>query len=64
MTEEGTTIINTNNIEQVIEYNENFETILQEMKMAVPIIMTEQILGIRVEVSEDVHAPQKVYVVF
>ena len=32
--------------------------------MAVPIIMTEQILGIRVEVSKDVDAPQKVYVVF
>ena len=64
VTEEGTTIINTNTVDQVLQYNENFMSILEEMKMAVPMIMTEQILGIRVEVSEDVDAPQKVYVVF
>ena len=56
VTEEGTTIINTNTVDQVLQYNENFMSILEEMKMAVPMIMTEQILGIRVEVSEDVDA--------
>jgi len=34
------------------------------MKMAVPIIMTEKILGIRIEVSQDSDAPQRIYVVF
>ncbi len=62
--EDGTTIINTNTAEQIAQYNDNFESILEEMKMAVPSIMTEKILGIRLEISEEEGAPEKVYIVF
>lgn len=47
-----------------MNYNENFETILSDMKINVPTILTEKVVGIRMESTEEPEAPQKFYVVF
>lgn len=62
--EEGTTTVNTNSVEEIMNYNENFGAILSDMKINVPTILTEKVVGIRMESTEEPEAPQKFYVVF
>lgn len=45
-------------------YNQNIEKVLEVMKLNVPTIMTEKIVGIQVEVTEEENIPEKIVIVF